>query len=318
MSAQRVHATQHSVRVAAPAGVVYGMLADARRWPVFLPSHVHVERMDFDGVEEQLRVWDVGTDQVRSSLARRVLDPQARSIEFEQREVAWPGTSTTGSWTVEPQGEDRSLVTLRQDRPWTAGDASGPGAEALERDAREQLAHIREMAEHWDKLDELLLSFEDSVHVQGPPELVYDFLYRIEDWVDMIPHVEWSSVTEDQPGVQVAALSTCAEETGETVTVEAVRLCFPHAGRIVYKETVTAELIAAHSGEWYLVPDESGVRVVSAHHVMLREEAVEPVLGAGACLADARRYVREWLGGASTEALGLAKWHAESTVQRLR
>jgi aromatase len=259
-------------------------------------------------------VWDVRADHVRSSVTRRVLRPRTRSIEFEQDDAFLPGAPTSGAWSVRPEGDGRSLVTLRHDRP--AGPGESP--DALEADVRAQLAMVRETAEQWERLDELLLSFEDSVHVEGPSELVYDFLYRIEDWVELIPHVEWAGVTEDQPGVQVAALDTCATETGETVTTEAVRLCFPHAGRIVYKETVTPELIAAHSGEWYLVPEDSGVRVVSAHHVRLREEAVEAVLGEGALLVDARRQVREWLGRASTEALGLAKWHAESAVRRLR
>jgi aromatase len=315
MSYRRVHSAQHTVSVAAPASVVYGLLADALRWPVWWPSRVHVERLDFDGTEEHLRVWDVAAGQVRSFLARRVLRPQSRSIEFEQQDALWPGAPTAGCWMVDPEGGERSLVTLRHERA-----PAGPGErpQAVEADVRAQLAWVRETAERWHRLDELLLSFEDSVRVEGPFELVYDFLYRIQDWAGLIPHVERTSVTEDQPGVQVAAMDTCAQESGQTVTVETVRLCFPHAGRIVYKETVTPELIAAHSGEWYLVPDESGLTVVSAHHVMLREEAVEPLLGRQATLLDARRHVREWLGHASTEALGLAKWHAESAVRRLR
>lgn len=316
MSSEQEHFAQHTISVDAPAGVVYGMLADAVRWPVFLASHVHVERMDFDGVTEQLRMWDVTADHVRSSRTRRVLKPQSRSIEFEQQDTFWPDAPTTGAWTVVPEDGDRSLVTLRQDLP-PAGPYRSTAHDA-HADVRAQLDGVREMAERWDRLDELLLSFEDSVLVDGPFELVYDFLYRIENWAETIPHVEWTSVTEDQPGVQLAAMDTCAEETGETVTVEAVRLCFPHAGRIVFKETVTPELIAAHAGEWYLLPEHSGVRVGCTHHVLLREEAVAPVLGEEATLADTRRYVREWLGRASTEALGLAKWHAESAVRRLR
>jgi aromatase len=42
------------------------------------------------------------------------------------------------------------------------------------------------------------------------------------------------------------------------------------------------------------------------------------VLGAGTGLLEARDHVRAWLSRASTETLGLAKWHAESTVRRLR
>lgn len=75
--------------------------------------------------------------------------------------------------------------------------------------------------------------------------------------------------------------------------------------------------MAAHTGEWSVLPDESGVSVVSQHSVVLREEAVAGVLGPEADLARARRYVREALGRNSTVTLNLAKRHAESAVRML-
>jgi aromatase len=296
------------------------MLADAQRWPLLLPTYVHVERIDFDGTREQLRVWDVVAEQVRSFEVRRVLDPVNRTVEFEQRDALWPGETVVGRWSVVPQDGDRSLVTLSCERPWTdaalLGADDGPLGAAAETRAR--LAEVQRMAERWRELDELLLSFEDRVHVQGPAELVYDFLYRVQDWAELVPHVEWTSVTEDQPGIQLATMGSCAAPDGAGDLSEAVRLCFPHAGRIVFKESVTPRLLAAHTGEWSLLPDEHGVTVVAAHQVMLHAADVEAVLGAGAEPVDARRQVREWLGRAGTELLELAKWHAESAVRRLR
>ncbi|MGQ4388838.1 SRPBCC family protein [Streptomyces sp. SAS_270] len=173
------------------------------------------------------------------------------------------------------------------------------------------------MAECWENLDELLLCFEDSVRVEGPAELVYDFLYRIGEWSELLPHVEWTSVVEDVPGIQLAAVDSCGAQDGQSFTTHAVRLCFPHAGRIVFQETLSEQLIAAHSGEWSVVPEGEGVRAVSEHRVLLRAEAVEAVLGPGADLALARREVRERLGRAAVEALQLAQWHAQSAVRRL-
>ncbi|MGW7823523.1 SRPBCC family protein [Streptomyces puniciscabiei] len=314
MSSQRVHSAQQTVSVAAPADVVYGLLADTPRRPVLLPALVHTERIDFDGAQENLRLWRLRHGQVSSALARRVLQPRERRITFELQDALLPGAPTSGLWSVAPDGADRCLLTLHQERAAGPWENSG----ALESDVRAELAALRDAAEHWHRLDELLLSFEDSVYVPGSPELVYDFLYRITDWAELVPHVEWVEVTEDRPGVQMTVLHTCAPETGQTLVSEAVRLCFPAAGRIVHKETVTPDPVAAHYGEWYLEPDETGVRVVSVHHVMLRESAVEAVLGGGALLVDARRYVREWLGRSSTEVLSLARWHAESAVRRLR
>jgi aromatase len=314
MPSQRVHSARHTVPVAAPAGVVYGLLADAPRWPVLLPPFVHVERTDSDGVRENLRLWHLRHGTVCAAHARRVLLPRERRVEFELRDALLPGAPTSGDWRVAPDGADRCLLTLRHERPAGTWETTA----ALDTDVRTELAALREAAERWDRLDELLLSFEDSVHVTGSPELVYDFLYRVEDWADLVPHVERAEVTEDQPGVQETVLHTCAPDTGETFVSGAVRLCFPAAGRIVHKETVTPACVAAHYGEWYLEPGTTGVRVVSAHQVMLRESAAGAAPAGGAPLVDARRHLREWLGGASREVLDLARWHAESAVRRLR
>ncbi|MCT9011748.1 aromatase/cyclase [Streptomyces sp. NPDC054766] len=314
MPSQRGHCAQESASVAAPAGVVYGLLADAPRWPVLLPGIVHAERIDFDGARESLRLWQLRHGQVHGVLARRVLLPSGRRIEFELQDAVLPGAPVSGSWSVAPDGAGCCLLTLRQEHP--AGTGGPPGA--LDAQVRAELSAVRAAAERWERLDELLLSFEDSVYVNGAPEVVYDFLYRIGDWAELVPHVERAEVTEDRPGVQTTVLHTCAPGTGRPLVSEGVRLCFPAAGRIVHKETVSPDPLAAHCTEWSLEPDASGVRVVCAHHVMLRQNTVEAVLGKGALLVDARRHVRQWLGRSSTETLDLARWHAESAVRRLR
>ncbi|WRZ87686.1 hypothetical protein OHB54_45825 [Streptomyces sp. NBC_01007] len=309
MPSSRVRPLQDTVPVAAPAGVVYGILADAVRWPVLLASVLHAERMDFDGVEERLHVWDLVDGRVRTTRVRRRLRPHARTVRFEEEDIARRGEPVTGTWSVRGAGEERSLLSLHLDSV-----PAGPAARALGL----RLEQVRQVAERWDRLDELLFAFEDEARAEGPAELLYDFLYRVQDWPGSIPHVECADLVEDRPGVQVTTLDSCAGDDGRTVTTRTVRLCFPHAGRIVYKDTAAPEPIAAHTGEWSLVPDACGTRIVCAHQVLLREEAVGPALGEGTSLLEARRYVREWLGRAGREALELARWHAESAVRRLR
>ncbi|MFJ3214141.1 SRPBCC family protein [Streptomyces flaveolus] len=315
MVAQQAHPGRHTLPVAAPAHVVYGLLADAPNWPLLLSGYVHVERMDLapapgDATHEHLRMWDLHAGHVRSTLTRRLLRPDRLSIDFEQHAALLPGAPLRGTWTVRPQGQERSLLTLHHEPP---------PAGTLPPHAPDQLQRVRAGAERWEHLDELLLSFEDSIHIQGPAEVVYDFLYRIQDWPDLLPHVERAGVQEDQPGIQFATLDTCATRTGRTLTTGLVRLCFPHAARIVHRHTAMPHPIAAHSGEWYLQPEDGGVRAVSAHRVLLRTPTPTPAgAGAGTELTDARRHVRAELGRASTETLTLAKWHAESAVRRLR
>jgi aromatase len=318
MSAERVHATTHEVNVAAPAGVVYGLISDAVQWPLFFPPNVHVERLEFDGASERLRMWATANGQVKSWTSRRVLDPARRRIEFRQELPASPVQSMGGTWIVEPLDANRSKLTLLHDFT-VAGDAADDVAwveRATDTNSRAELDNLSRLAERWSQLDDLVLSFEDSVRVNGPAELVYDFLYRVADWPQLVPHVSRLELTEDQPGVQVMAMDTVTAD-GSTHTTESVRVCFPHAGRIVYKQTATPLLMAAHTGEWSVVPDETGVTVTSQHSVVLRPENIESVLGPDADVQSARRYVREALGRNSGATLALAKKHAESAVRVL-
>ncbi|MFD3546700.1 SRPBCC family protein [Streptomyces sp. NPDC058655] len=320
MPSHRLHTSEQTAPVAAPADVVYGLLADAVRWPLLLPSPVHVERIDFDGTRERLRLWDAAGGQVRSFHLHRTLHPHSRTVEFEQEDTTRPGAPTTGTWTVREQGPAHCLLTLRQTRTLEGLPAAETAHSRRQWQAEPaaRLTHLTTLAERWERLDATLLSFQDSIHIEGPAELAYDFLYRIGDWPERIPHVECADVTEDTPGIQLATVDTCAAPDGRTLTGRTVRLCFPSAARIVYKELSTPPLIAAHSGEWSLVPDGPGVKVACAQQVMLREEAVQDVLGPDADLGEARRHVRTWLGRASNQTLRLARWHAQNTVRRLR
>ncbi|WP_420038139.1 SRPBCC family protein (plasmid) [Streptomyces sp. cg28] len=308
MSQRCGRSARHTVSVAAPASVVYGLLADAPRWPLFLPSCVHAERLDADARTDRLTVWTAADGHVRRAQLRRTLRPVERTVDFEET-TAGPGPGTVGTWSVEPEhprGDGRSALTLHCEWPRPAPDED-PLAPA--RLVRRRLAQVRDAAERWDTLDESLLSFANSTRVEGPPELVYDLLYRAEDWADLLPHVDGARVREERPGVQHVALDLGDPLTGEPVTATSVRLCFPHAGRIVHKASAGRGPIAAHSGEWSLEPDASGLTVTSTHHVLLR-----PAADGSA----ARLRVREWLTGTDRETLDLIKWHAESPVPRLR
>lgn len=316
MTGERVHRTSHSAEVDAPAGVVYGLISDAARWPLFFPENVHVERLEFDGTNERLRMWATAGRGVRSWISQRTQDPGTRCVEFHQTHPQLPVTTMHGTWIVEERPDGSSRLTLLHDFA-VLGDSAGDLAwatQVLELNSRAELASVTSLAERWRRLDELVLSFEDTVRIDAPAELVYDFLYRVGDWPERVPHVTRLELTEDLPGVQVMAMDTRTAD-GASHTTESVRICFPHAGRIVYKQTRTPALMEAHTGEWNVVSDEHGVSAIAQHSVVLREEAIEQVLGQGADLGRARRHVREALGRNSTATLELARQYAQSVTR---
>ncbi|MFF4102589.1 aromatase/cyclase [Streptomyces sp. NPDC001903] len=309
----------HETEVAAPAGVVYGLIADPVRWPLYFPPNVYVERLEFDGASERLRMWATANGRVKSWTSRRVLDAAARRIEFRQEVPAAPLSAMTGTWIVEPLGAERSRLVLLHDFS-VAGDRA-EDVEWVERatdtNSRAELANLARLGERWGGLDDLVMSFEDTVRVDAPPELVYAFLERAEQWPRLLPHVARLELTEPEelPGVQVMAMDTLTAD-GSAHTAESVRVCFPAAGRIVYKQTRTPALMSAHTGVWTVTGGAYGSTVTSQHGVVLREEAVAGVLGASADLAAARRYVREALGRNSTATMTYAKQYAESALAR--
>ncbi|WP_326654741.1 MULTISPECIES: aromatase/cyclase [unclassified Streptomyces] len=315
MSAEQVHRTTHEVNVAAPAGAVYGLIADAVRWPLFFPPNVHVQQLESDGTTERLRMWATANGRVKSWTSRRVLSPGERRVEFRQEVSASPVKTMGGTWIVEPLAAEQSRLTLLHD--FTVDGDDPAGVEWVERatdtNSRAELENLRKLAERWAQLDELVLSFEDSVRVDGPAGPVYDFLYRVQDWPRLVPHVSRLDLVEDEPGVQVMSMDTTTAD-GSSHTTESVRVCFPDEGRIVYKQTATPALMAAHTGEWSVVPDGTGATVTSQHSVVLREENITKILGPDAGVTQARRYIREALGRNSTATLNLAKQHAESAV----
>ncbi|MFF1675653.1 aromatase/cyclase [Streptomyces sp. NPDC058256] len=317
MSVELADKATHKVHVSAPAGVVYALIADAVNWPLHFAPSIHVERLEFDGERERLRTWCFLDGRLKSWTSWRHLDPVKRRVEFRQELPAAPLSALGGTVSVTPLGPHSSELELLYDFSVTGGlpDDVAWAERATDGHGRIQLAGLKAVAERWTRLDELVLTFEESVHVNGPAELVYDFLYRAGDWPQTVPHVTRAHLTEDVPGVQRMTMETLTEYG--THTTDSVRICFPHAERIVYKQTATPTLLEAHTGEWSVVPDERGVTVTAQHTVVLREESIAAELGAHASLAQARRHVREALGRDCRVLLAHAKQHAESAVRML-
>ncbi len=318
MAVERVHRAEYAVDVAAPAGVVYGLIADTTQWPLFVPSALHVERLDFDGCQDRFHMWVLANGTVRSWLSHRTLDAARRRIEFRQETPADPVGSMGGRWSVEPTGTDRCRLRLEHD--FTVVGNRPDDVEwvrrATDTNSRAELDRLRDTAQRWTSLDDLLLTFEDSVRIHGPAEPVYDFLYRIGDWPAHLPQVLRADVDELGPGIQRVDTQILVDG-GRTHSWQTVRVGFPHSGRILFKHTQAPPMVDAHTGEWSVLPDEHGVQVVARHSVLLREAGVAEVLGSGTSLAQARARVREAAAGFSLGTLEAARSHARAAVRML-
>jgi aromatase len=303
---------QHTIIVDAPAQVVYGIIADAPSWPVRFAPTVHVERTERSPGSERLRIRALAGDQVKAWTSHRELDPVGLLITFRQEVSQPPIASMAGQWLMEPLPGDRTRVVLShsfravnddpQDLAWIR--------EVTDRNSTSELAGLKSVAEGLaGRDDDTEFSFEDTVVVRGSAADIYAFINDAREWADRLPHVSRMDLREDEPGVQVMEMDTVAPN-GSVHTTKSVRVCFTDE-RILYKQTVVPALMAAHTGEWRVVPVDDGVAVSSRHTVVLRPESVTSVLGPDATLADARRFAHNALSTNSGITLRHAKEFAE-------
>jgi aromatase len=115
---------------------------------------------------------------------------------------------------------------------------------------------------------------------------------------------------EDTPNVQVLEMDTSGGN-GDVHTTKSVRVCFPD-DRIVYKQIEPPALLSVHNGQWTVSAEAGGTVVTSAHTVVVKPDAVGPILGEQATVADALELVRNALSRNSTTTLQHAKAYVET------
>lgn len=307
--------TEHEITVRAPASELYRLIAGVENWPRLFPPTVHVEVLERRAAEERLQIWATANGEPKTWTSRRVLDPERRRVEFRQEKSQPPVGAMGGAWVIEPLSAAESRVRLLHDyRSVDAAPANLAWIDrAVERNSHAELAALKASAELAAHSADLLLSFDDSLRVDGPAREVFSFINEAQLWPERLPHVSRVRLREDTAGLQLLAMDTRTKD-GAVHTTESVRVVFPHH-KIVYKQVQVPALLTLHTGQWLLAEDAAGVTVTSQHTVQLNEANIASVLGERATIADARSFIREALGGNSLATLGHAKRYAERSRQ---
>lgn len=304
---------EHEITVHADAADVYRLLAEVENWPRLFPPSVYVDYLERDGNEERIRVWATANGEAKNWSSRRTLDPEALRIRFWQEVSAPPVAEMTGTWIIERVGDQESRVRLLHSYRAIDDDPEGLSwiDAAVDRNSRAELPGLKANLELSAQNAELSLSFEDSVRVEGAAKDVYDFVNEAHLWTERLPHVARVELTEDTPGLQTLRLNTLTKD-GSTHTTESVRVCFLHR-KIAYKQTTLPSLLDLHTGYWTFEEGADGVTTATSQHtVVLNAESIAKVLGPEAGVPEARRFIREALGGNSRTTLNHAKEYAEA------
>ncbi|MEU4711965.1 aromatase/cyclase [Nocardia salmonicida] len=311
MSTVEQHECEHEVTIAAPAAVVYRLIAEVVNWPRIFPPTIHVEQMAIGDREERIRIWATANGEPKSWVSRRTLDPDRFRIHFQQEISAPPVASMHGEWIIESEQDGNSRVRLLHGYRAIGDDPEKLAwiDAAVDRNSRAELAALRANIESAVAATESAFSFEDAVLVRGGADDLYDFVNDANRWVDRLPHVESVRFEQDEQGVQTLEMDTRAKD-GSTHRTMSYRVVFP-GERIVYKQVTLPKLLALHTGVWTFTPTDGGVRAASQHTVVLNTDNIASILGPNATTAGAREYVRNALSTNSSATLELAKAFAE-------
>lgn len=310
-SGQDVRRMEHTVDVAAPAQRVYDLIVQVEHWPEIFPPTVHAEVVERSGNDEVIKLWATANGAAKTWTSRRRHDTERMSLSFRQERSQHPVGGMGGEWVVEPLSSDSCRVRLLHDFHAATSDPADLDwiTEAVDRNSASELQALKQSAEPVE--DGELLTFEDSVSIDGNRAMVYAFLNDAQLWHERLPHVARVSFEEETPGLQVLEMDTRTED-GRSHTTKSVRVCQePHA--ITYKQIVLPQLMSLHTGRWSIEEREGGgVDVTSRHTVRINAANVPSVLGAAATVQSAKDFVRTALSRNSLATLALAKAHVES------
>lgn len=307
---------EHDIHVRAPAQLVYQLIAEVAHWPRVFPPTVHVDYLKRGESQELIQIWAMANGAPKTWISRRALDPAALRVEFRQERSAPPVGAMGGTWIIEPLPGPACRVRLLHDYRAVDDDPTKIKwiDRAVDRNSQAELTALKAHAEVVPGSAGGLLTFDDSVWINGSAGDAFDFVNQAQLWSQRLPHVARVSLTEDTPGLQVLEMDTRTRD-GAVHTTTSVRVTFPHE-RIVYKQFQVPALMTLHTGLWTFEDADGGVIATSRHTVAINEANIAGVLGPDAGVAQARAFVRDALGANSLATLGHARDYAESRSRR--
>lgn len=302
----------HSCRSHASADTVFARLRDVSAWPNLFPPTIHAEVLEQGDRVEKIRIWAVANGEPKSWVSVRQIDPEKRTIQFEQARTAAPVGRMIGRWEVRETDDGGSEVELyhgyypREDTPeqWAVIDT------AVDRNSNSELAALKAAVESADT-DAERFTFSDTVRSAGSAERAFEFLDRGDLWSQRLGHVPEVTMESFVDGMQRLRMTTRTSDGSEHVT-ESFRVSIPQDGVLAYKQTTLPPLLGLHTGVWTVTQSQDNTLLITSEHtVSINVDKVEALLGLGATAEDARELARRNLSNNSQLTLARTAEFAE-------
>lgn len=283
--------TERRMIVPVVAEELFGLVADASRWPVLFPATVHVRQLDRQERAERAEVWESADGGTYTRTLRRVVNADRLHIAFSwdeplpaphpRRAARPPYHELAGEWRFRPLVGGGTEVVLRQRYTLDedGSDAAARAAEAVGCDSARWLAALRRVAGLGWPVAQLLFSVSEEVSLPRPIDEVY---------------------------ARVLASFGQGGGRGRGYLDGSVVVAEP--GRWIARKTLDADQPLLGSAElWSFEPVGEGTRATAVHRALIEPAAVRTSGGeADSALSGLRLRVGEELRRRTVEVLDAA------------
>jgi len=266
---------QHSVRVTGDANTAFEWILDVSQWPRLFPPCLKARVLEETETLQRIELVAKANDQVLSWQSSRHLDRQALTIHFKQTRPSPLVTFMTGTWVVEPHGDECDIRLIHAfdikddvagliDGVTTPDEARAFMERTVEHNSQRELAAIKQRFQRRQWQHE----FEARQVLPFSRDVIHTLLADASGWPWLLPHCRDVEVHYDDG--QYQEFTMVVDVKGDQERIRSIRTLSTDA--IDYFQPTPPPALLEHRGRWTLTEVPGGVEVVSWHGVQLNPD----------------------------------------------
>ena len=279
--------TMHSIEIDTEIEKVYNVCANVLKWPEYFPPCKKAKIITENGNQQLIEITAKSNEEEFTWQSERILYPKNYRIEFHQSTPGPLVKYMQGIWhvfklnrgvllslqhTFEVKDNVENLINNVQNKE----DALQFMHQSIDSNTKQELGAIKKLLEN-DGLRNLEAKFTAEIDIKATAEQVFNLLYNIKDWPNILPHCEKITVLYED-GCNQEFEMTVVNAEGKSEVMRSIRHGYVNT-MIEYFQPSPPPVLKQHAGKWTINETESGIHLEAWHSITLCEDGVRNVWG---------------------------------------